>query len=152
MLETIRTLIHEKDTCVLATCEGGLPHTSLMAYVASEDAFNFYFLSRMNTRKVRNLRSNPEVSLLIDTRDEHQADLRHKSMALTVTGTYSPPRDRAELLELKKMFVSRHPPLAEFADYGDTTVLKVKARSFLLLVGVEEQHYIDLEQFHKKSS
>ncbi|WP_187170426.1 pyridoxamine 5'-phosphate oxidase family protein [Salidesulfovibrio onnuriiensis] len=152
MLETIRTLVREKDTCVMATCEGDLPHTSLMTYTAEEDGLTFYFLSRMNTRKVRNLRANPEVSLLIDTREEHLPELRHKAMALTVAGTYLPPRNRDDLLRLKQAFTARHPHLEKFASHGDTTILTVKARSFLLLVGVEEQHFIDLENFSEKSA
>lgn len=152
MLETIQSLILEKDICVMATCDGNLPHTSLMAYAPSTDALTFHFLSRMNTRKVRNLQANPEVSLLIDTREQHLPDLRHKAMALTVSGVYEAPRDRDELLALKQLFVAKHPHMKEFADYGDTTVLTVKARSFLLLVGVEEQHYIDLANFSEKSA
>lgn len=152
MLETIRTLVREKDICVMATSEGDLPHTSLMTYSAEDDGQTFYFLSRMNTRKMRNLRTNPEVSLLIDTREEHLPQLRHKAMALTVAGTYHPPRDRAHLLRLKEAFTARHPHLEEFAGHGDTTIMIVKARSFLLLVGVEEQHFIDLENFSEKSA
>lgn len=152
MLETIRTLIKAKDICVMATCEGDLPHTSLMTYAISEDCLTFHFLSRMNTRKVRNLRNNPAVSLLVDTREEHLPELRHKAMALTVAGIYEPPRDRDELLALKAAFVERHPHLEELASHGDATILPVRAESYTLLVGVEELHFIDLEKFSKKSS
>lgn len=147
MLETIRTLVREKDICVLATCKDGLPHTSLMAYAVDEAASTFLLLSRMNTRKMRNLQANPEVSLLIDTREEHLPELRHKAMALTVAGVYTPPSHREELLHLKEIFVERHPHMADFATGGDSTVLMIRARSFLLLTGVEEQHFIDLKDF-----
>ncbi|KAB1442936.1 pyridoxamine 5'-phosphate oxidase family protein [Pseudodesulfovibrio senegalensis] len=144
MLETIKTLVQSKNICVLATCSGDLPHTSLMAYTAAPDAQTFWLLSGMGTRKMRNLRANPQASLLMDTREQHLPDHRDKAMALTVSATYLPPRDREELMALKEQFAKALPHMKEFADRGDTTVITLKAKSFLLLAGLDQQHFIDL--------
>lgn len=151
MLETIRTLVRDKDTCVLATCNQNLPHTSLMTYCADPDTSHFYLPTRINTRKMRNLRTNHEASLLIDTREQHLPEYRDKALALTVSATYLPPKNRDDLLKLKDFFIARHPEMKDFLSLGDTTIIVLKARSFLLLTGLEEQHFIDFDKFSKKS-
>ncbi len=146
MLETIKTLVKSKDICVLGTSNGDLPHTSLMAYAADKDAQFFWLISSMSTRKMRNLRANPHASLLIDTREQHLPDHRDRAMALTVSATYIPPSSRGELMVLKERFISYMPHMQDFAERGDTTVITLRANSFLLLAGLDQQHFIDLGQ------
>ena len=70
MLERMKAVVREKDICVLATVSGDKPHCSLMAYAADDDCREIYMVTHRKTNKYKNLKENPAVSLLIDTREE----------------------------------------------------------------------------------
>ena len=88
MIEKIKDLIKRKDMCVLATAFDNKPHCSLMAYVTDDDCGAIYMVTGRETTKYRNISANPQVSLLIDTREEHPGDSRPKAQALTVSGVF----------------------------------------------------------------
>ena len=68
MLETMKAMVQERGTCVLATASEGKPHCSLMTYVANDNCQEIYMVTQKNTKKYKNLMDNPHVSLLIDNR------------------------------------------------------------------------------------
>lgn len=141
MLEAIKTLIQNKDVCVLATVSGGEPHCSLMSYVTDEACREFYMITLPGTKKYRNLEGNRAVSLLIDTREE-DADHRRKDIrALTVNGVFQELKDPAAEAQILQRLLARHPHLAELAGTGKAKVFAVCARSFQLLDGVSRSHF-----------
>ena len=89
MRTDIRDLIQSNNVCVLATVSGGEPHCSLMTYATDTDSREIYMITQRETKKYRNLKGNPSVSLLIDTR---QTDSKSRTKALTITGLLSKQR------------------------------------------------------------
>jgi heme iron utilization protein len=83
----MKKLAKEKDICVLATVSGTTPHCSLMAYTTDDDCSEIYMATYRSTKKFKNLMENPSVSLLIDTREEHNGSRRPEAKAMTVSGT-----------------------------------------------------------------
>jgi len=144
MFEKIKTLIREKDTCVLATAAGGEPHCSLMSYVADDDCLAIYMVSLKGTRKYRNLITNAHVSLLIDTREENAGGDRRDVKALTVKGVFQMIDDDQMKMRILKRLLDRHPQLREFAGHPEVDVFQVKTVSFELLEGVSQAHYVDV--------
>jgi nitroimidazol reductase NimA-like FMN-containing flavoprotein (pyridoxamine 5'-phosphate oxidase superfamily) len=141
MLEQMKTLIKERDMCVLATCSQGRPHCSLMAYVAEEDGETVYMATRRDTTKYSYLRENPLVSLLIDTRREQGAAPRREIHALTVDGRFEAVEDADERQRLLERIAVRHPHLEKLALHPDADVLRIRVESFLLLQGPMEAHH-----------
>jgi hypothetical protein len=76
MIDKINALLLRKSSCVLATTDGNIPHCSLMAYIASEAADRLYLVTPKNTKKFRNIKNHPEMSLLIDTHCKSQGQVR----------------------------------------------------------------------------
>lgn len=141
MMETMKALVKEKDMCVLATVGGGTPHCSLMAYVSDGDCREIYLVTHKQTTKYRNLTENPAVSLLIDTREEHQGSHRKEAKALTVAGVYERIEDRGKMRRVRDLFLERHPHLRELMDHPDAETLCIRIVSYLLLDGINDAYF-----------
>lgn len=141
MLGRMRALAREKGICVLATVSSGKPHCSLMAYVTDEDCREIYMVSHKKTRKYENLMENPSVSLLIDTREEHQGSRRPETNALTVSGVFQRIEDDAKNEIVRSKLLARHPHLKEFMDHPDAELLCISVASFLLLDGLKDAYF-----------
>lgn len=68
----------------------GQPRARLL-YYASDDAFNTYFLSLANTRKVADIRANPKAALVVASDDkEHTLQIEGVFEEMTDTATFGP--------------------------------------------------------------
>lgn len=113
-LETqIHLLLAGQHLAVLATRTDGAPHTSLVAFRASEDLRQLIFVTGRATRKFNFLQSDNRASLLIDNRSHQPSDFR-LAMALTARGRVKEveTKDRVAMLT---SYVERFPCLEEFA-------------------------------------
>ena len=145
MLEKMKALAKAKDTCVLATVSGGIPHCSLMAYVINEDCTEIFMVTHRQTTKYRNLNENPAVSLLVDTREEHTGPLRPKASAMTIDGTFEHISDEQRRRAAHSLLLIRHPHLLEFLDHPDSEIFCIRVSSFLLLEGITDAYYEELK-------
>ncbi|HPQ07447.1 MAG TPA: pyridoxamine 5'-phosphate oxidase family protein [Syntrophales bacterium] len=140
MEEKIRRLVDENDLCVLATAEKGEPHCSLMSYAASEDGREIYLATDRNTKKFKNIESNPRVSLLIDSRRAEGGEVA----ALTVFGLCKEVKDEGEARRIAALLAERHPRLRALLAREGTAVMRVEVESFQLLEGLDEKTYLRL--------
>ncbi len=143
MLEKIRTLIRENDICVLATGGAEGPHTSLMAYVCSEDATDIYLVTSSKSLKYRNIIQDGRVSLLVDTRDK---DTRGTIRALTIGGQARVVLDEREKHTMLQAFARRHGHLKGLLEQADIALVRIQIRSLQLLNGPQEAHHILLPE------
>jgi nitroimidazol reductase NimA-like FMN-containing flavoprotein (pyridoxamine 5'-phosphate oxidase superfamily) len=142
MIEKMKNLVKERDTCVLATAWEGKPHCSLMSYVADPECREIYMVTHRQTKKYRNLEGNAAVSLLIDTRAGAGKD---EIKALTVSGVFR-KIDGAEKLErVRKALLARHPGLGDFLEDPGAEIFSVRVTSFQLLEGIRDASYVEVE-------
>ncbi len=137
----VRELLRGQELCVLATVFVDIPHLSLMGYTVSPDCRRLYMATETDTKKVANIRRNPNVAVLVDTRQTALDGGQGRS--LTVKGPcrvmpLGQERDRIlnELGErgyLKEVFRDR-----------DVAVLEVEAMSFHLLRGTQDAMFMVL--------
>jgi general stress protein 26 len=141
MMETMKEVIRSQDICVLATVSGSKPHCSLMAYIADDECRNIYMITHTHTAKYQNLKANPSVCLLIDTRMSDRGEQRQKAKALTVSGVYNQITDPHKLQAVRSKFLQRHVQLREFASQPDAEVFAVKIQSLQLLIGATDSYF-----------
>ena len=140
IIEKMKQLAMEHDVCVLATVSDRRPHCALMTYVTDRDCREIYMVTGRETTKYKNLEENPEVSLLIDTREEHSR-ARRETQALTVSGVFETIRDQGKRTWVRTMLLARHPHLRSILDDPDSELLRIRITSFLLLNGVTDAHF-----------
>ena len=85
LYKKIKSISDEARFAVLATDSNGSPYTNLVGFLMSRDLKNLYFFTSKNTRKYRNIMNNPDVCLLVDTRDRF-TDRTFLITAITVIG------------------------------------------------------------------
>jgi nitroimidazol reductase NimA-like FMN-containing flavoprotein (pyridoxamine 5'-phosphate oxidase superfamily) len=144
VIEKMKALVREKDTCVLATVSSGKPHCSLMSYIADPECREIFMVTHPLTRKFKNLQENPCVSLLIDTREEDRNRAVGQKKALTISGTFQkvdPSRKKA----LRDQFLARHPQLKELVDDPEAILFAIRVQSFQLLEGVRDAYFAEAE-------
>ena len=109
---------------VLATAYDNIPYTSLVAYAFDHRDKVFLFLTPRKTTKYLNILKNPNVSLLIDTRENTDRDYL-SGEAFTVIGkavALSASKRRERLL---RTFLNKHPKLADFSKERSTAIIAV---------------------------
>ena len=138
MLEEMKALVRENNTCVLATISGSKPYCSLMAYVANKPCTEIYMVTRRQTQKYQNLIANPAVGLMIDTRD---VTPRSAAKAMTIEGIFKEILDPAKVQKVRRKLLSAHPHLIDFMGQAEAKVFQIKIVSFLLLNGLTEASF-----------
>ena len=141
MIDEMRRLVRRKDTCVLATVSQGKPHCSLMAYSCDDGCTEIYMATLRETKKYRNLKENPFVSLLIDTREDRPGTEGRETRAMTVSGIFERIEDVAKRSLVRDKLRARHPHLSQILDHPDADLLCIRITSFLLLNGLVEAHF-----------
>ena len=139
MIEKIKSFAHGKDICVLATVSEIGPYCSLMAYASDENAVEFYMTTSRMTKKFSNIEKNPNVSLLIDSRETIP---RTQAQALTVTGkceilSESDPKRQI----IKQKLLKKHPHLKTILEKNDSEILCVRVESYLYLNGLTDAFF-----------
>jgi nitroimidazol reductase NimA-like FMN-containing flavoprotein (pyridoxamine 5'-phosphate oxidase superfamily) len=145
MHKEIKALIQSSHVCVLATVSGGDPHCSLMSYAMDEDCREIYMVTQKSTKKYRNLKKNPSVSLLIDSREVDGSDQKFQAKALTVTGMFLSVADEGRKTEIRTRLLDRHPRLKDFIDHPEAEMIVVKVKAFQLLDGLTDAYFETVE-------
>jgi len=105
----IFTILDRQIQCVLATLQDKQPCQHMMAFAFAEDLSRIFLATYMDTRKYRNMVTNPCVSILWDNRSGSAAD-HVDGLSLIALG-------RAELLsgsmqaEVRELMLKRNPAL-----------------------------------------
>jgi nitroimidazol reductase NimA-like FMN-containing flavoprotein (pyridoxamine 5'-phosphate oxidase superfamily) len=131
----IADLLGQQAQCVLATMDETGPCQHVMAYAYSEDLFTIYLATYMDTRKFRNMLSNPKVSMIWDNCQGGIQD-HVDGYSLTATGT-------AELLEGKAQdkpraaILARNSTLAKLLSQENCRLFSVVLDGYTLTIGYD---------------
>ena len=99
----------------------------------------------MGSNKYTNMEENPEVSLLIDTR-EHLFEDKPYIEALSGYGRSTIIHDEKLKHDIIEKLVDRRPSLKTLASTDKVTVAQVDVKSFLYLDGVNDAEYITVRK------
>lgn len=138
MRADILDLIQSNNVCVLATVSGGEPHCSLMSYSTNINCHEIYMITQRESKKYRNLKENPSVSLLIDSR---QIDSKTRIKALTITGTVQSCVDENKKSIILASLLDKNPNLKEFIDDSASEIIVVQVKAVQLLDGIKDSYF-----------
>lgn len=144
MRSDIKELIQTNKICVLATVSDNVPHCSLMSYAVDEHCREIYMATLRNTKKYRNLSTNPSVSLLIDSRETSGKDRKLPTKALTIAGTFQSGMGEQRRTALREALLERHPELEEFFRNPAAEIIVVKVKAVQLLDGIADAYFEEI--------
>ena len=128
--ELLRDIFASQKLAVLATYGDGQPYINLMAFASTDDLRYLLFTTSRATRKYRNLKENPLVAVLVDTRENRLSDFR-KATAVTATGRARECMGSARK-RLIKTYLAKHPQLGQFADSPENALFAVKIDDYVV--------------------
>jgi len=131
----IKRISDETRFAVLATDSSGCPYTNLVGFLMSRDLKNLYFFTSKKTRKYKNIINNPEVCLLMDTRDRF-TDKTFLITAITVIGS-------AEIIEdvprsIVDKYLEKNVELKDFTESSFNVLVKVNVTRYILVDRFQE--------------
>jgi nitroimidazol reductase NimA-like FMN-containing flavoprotein (pyridoxamine 5'-phosphate oxidase superfamily) len=138
--QALSGLLSHQKLAVLSTHHSGQPYASLVAFCASDDLRFLYFVTPRTTRKFDNLQKDCRMALLVTSSANQQTDF-HEAMAVTVVGSageISGPEKEAAL----NRYLAKHPYLEAFARSPTCALVKVHARTYILVKNF--QHVMEL--------
>lgn len=130
----LQALLSSQSLAVLSSDEEGQPYSSLVGFASTGDLKHILFATLRQTRKYRNIKSNPRVSLLVDSRSNSEDDF-YSAMAVTILGTV---RECDEDQGMQQLFLSRHPGLSSFVHSPGCALLCVEVTRYYLVQRFQE--------------
>ncbi len=127
LLKSIKQLFNSQILAILATNMKGMPYTSLVAFVATDDLKEIIFATFKGTKKHDNLLNEPRVSILIDNRKNQTSDFQD-AIAVSARGLgmiITSQREKYQSLYLKK-----HPSLFEFITSPKCDLIRIKVSEY----------------------
>ena len=125
----LNDILSQQKFAVLNTVDGKIPYCNLVSYAITEDLKTMGFVTKTNTRKYRNIRSNNNVSFLIDNRTNQPEDIKN-AIAITLIGSAIEDHENDSML--KRLLLSRHPFLTEFINEPDTAFVTVSIKEAII--------------------
>lgn len=139
--DQVRALLRAQELCVLATVFVDIPHLSLMGYTVSDDCLRLYMATAPDTKKVANIRRNPNVAVMVDTRDAAVSGGPGEAVMVKGRCRVLPdgPEREAALAEL-----AERDYMAGVLGNDEVAVLEVRAQSFHHLRGTQDATYVEM--------
>jgi nitroimidazol reductase NimA-like FMN-containing flavoprotein (pyridoxamine 5'-phosphate oxidase superfamily) len=128
-----------RSLAVLATHGEGGPYANLIAFAPSTDLKRIVFATPRKTLKYRNMKDNPAVALLVNSRSNQESDL-NEATAVPAVGKASECIG-ADWEGLKNLYVYRHPNLRPFVMDNDTALMSVAVEVYVI-AGFYENHVL----------
>jgi len=138
----LREMFAQQLLAVLATQRDGHPYCSLVAFDGDEDLRCIYFVTHRGTRKYDNLRSEPRVSLLLDTRQNRGADFAEAAAATVLGRAEEVNGDQRDVLQQR--FLAKHPDLRDFVSAPDAALLRVRVERYQVVTRLQELIEVEL--------
>ncbi len=134
--QTLKKLFESQKLAVLATQDRGQPHTSLVAFAATDDLKHLVFATARATRKFTHITADARVAMLVDDRSDHDPGFQ-KTVAVTAVGKGSEAGgDRRR--SFVDLYLNRHPHLKEFIESPDCAIVDVSVETYYLVSSFQE--------------
>jgi len=127
----LKALLTKQRLAALATSGKNGPYLNLVAFAPGLNLQHIFFATARTTQKYENIRANPEISLLIDSRSNQPADF-HRAAAVTAIGSAGELRGR-DREEARKIYLARHPHLDDFTNSPSCAFFRVLVKTYVLV-------------------
>jgi heme iron utilization protein len=132
--EILTSLLNSQITGVLATEKNHHPYANLVAFSFSDDYKKIIFATPSNTTKYQNIIENPQVSILIDSRNNDPNNFSG-STAISVLGL-----SRELTGDIKTRMMTNHaarlPGLADFLKTELIAIFEIEVSKYIITSGL----------------
>lgn len=128
--QKLSDLLVSQKLAVLATNSEGQPYNCLVAIAGTEDLKYLLFSTSRSTRKYRELKTDPRVSILIDNRSNMESDFDN-AVAVTAIGraTETQGFDRDRFADI---YIEKHPYLESFISSQGNALIRIEVKKYVV--------------------
>ena len=141
--QSLEELFNAQNLAALSTHNDGQPYTSLVAFHASDDLKNIYFVTPKTTRKFRNLTADSRVSVMINSSTNQTSDF-HRAISVTGVGQ-ARIVDGSDMTTVLAQYLDKHPHLEEFARSPSCALVGVSIKSYYMVKNFQNVMELHLE-------
>ena len=142
-----RKLCAQQRFAVVATQSDTEPYTSLVAFSATKDLSYLIFATLRQTKKFTNIKKNPNISMLIDNRENLSSDVKN-AISITVVGTaYEIKDDTQHFIDI---LLKKHPYLTEFIQNKNCALISLSVENFFIAQQFQQETIRDKKNKIKK--
>jgi hypothetical protein len=127
----LKELLTNQYLGVLGTQSDRQPHTSLVAFIASDHLDKIFFATPRTTRKFQNLNSDNRVAFLIDSRTHQETDF-HDAAAATAYGTVQELTGKERDTHSKK-YLGKFPFLRKFLASPTCALMTINVHKYAIV-------------------
>jgi nitroimidazol reductase NimA-like FMN-containing flavoprotein (pyridoxamine 5'-phosphate oxidase superfamily) len=143
LYEMIRQLCASQKFAVLATQSDDLqPYCNFIAFSASADLAQLFFVTPRHTRKFRNLKKNNRVSLLLDSRLNTAEDFESAVVA-TAIGSAEEVSDVQED-SLRDRHIKKHPSIEALIRSPDCALFRIDVQKYIIASSFEKVSELEM--------
>ena len=135
-MRILRDLLETQLLGVLGTQHDGEPYTSLVGFTATPDLKQLLFATGRSTRKLANLKADARASMMVDNRSNRPSDFTESSAA-TAVGVVEEIGE-AERPELERIFLAKHPQLADFVRSPSCIFLRLRVSVYMVVTRFQQ--------------
>lgn len=128
----------------LSTQKDGQPYANLVAFYASDDLEQLFFVTPKTTRKFANLSADNRVALMVNNSTNQMHDF-HEAIAVTAVGTAS-EISGIEKKKVLKHYLTKHPYLEDFARAPTCALVGVRVQSYILVRNFQNVTELHMER------
>jgi nitroimidazol reductase NimA-like FMN-containing flavoprotein (pyridoxamine 5'-phosphate oxidase superfamily) len=136
LTKVVKELFSSQRLAVLSTQNENEPYGNLVAFAASSDLKNIFFVTARKTRKFTNIMANPRVSLVMDNRSNRPSDFQD-IVVVTALGKAEEMQE-SEKGKMLEFFLLRHPDLRAFATSPDCALIEVRVKKYIIVSHFQE--------------
>lgn len=142
LLKDIKNLFKTQRFCVVATTFEGHPYANLVSYANTDDLHTIFFATLRNTRKYKNIISDPRTSILVDSRQNSPNDLK-KAVTVTALGKSK----EVDFDKKKKIgtYLSKHPYMREFISNPDCALIEINVEKYIYVSKFQDMKVFKLD-------
>jgi len=133
--EILVDLLNSQVTGVLATEKEHQPYANLIAFSFSDDLKRIIFATPINTTKYSNLKKNPKVSIVIDSRKNDSADFSG-STVVTALGVSRELAGEIKI-EMLRNHSSRLPGLVDLLKKDSISIFEIEIHKYIITNGLD---------------
>jgi len=141
--DDITKILNAQQLSVLSTYGSEYPYSTLVGFTSTDDLKYIIFATIRNTRKYNNIKEQPNVSMLVDTRSKYIRDFS-KAQAVSILGRAEEAED-SEREKFADLHLQKHPYLKSFVQNPNCAIIKIEVHKYIMASKFQEVKELDMQ-------
>lgn len=141
-IEAVRAFLQTQSFGVLATMGADGPHTNIITYAFTDNLQWLLFSTPNESRKFKNILSEPRVAFFIDSRPLSTDEI-NKAMGVTLKGI-AQKISSEDFNSFSDIYLQRHPSMKHFLETSGNCLVGIRVEKLEIITDLIQVEIIEL--------